>query len=269
MENNKQQLLDINLIYANPDQPRKFFDMEKIQTLAESIDKYGIIQPIAVIKKPYKNKEYMIIAGERRFTAACKLNIEQIPCIIKNITIKQVAEVSLIENIQRENLNPIEEALAYNNLIEKYKMSQLEVGLAVGKSRPYISNMLRLLKLTKPVKKMVETENINAGQAIALLKVKDSDMQIKLANKMSDENISVRQSEQLVKNFLGESKTKNKSKSKKAEKDLFIMDIEEKLRNIYNTKVNIISKKNKGKIEIEFYSLEDLEDLLEMLLEDE
>lgn len=254
--------IDIEKIYPNENQPRKRFDNENIDSLCNSIKKHGILQPI-VVKKDDKGN-YMIIAGERRYRACIKAQIRQIPAIIKDIPIKEIEEIALVENLQRENLNSIEEAIAYKNLIEKYNSTQEEIALLVGKSRPYITNTLRLLNLTKRVINYIESGEISSGHGKALLRISNEMKQIEIAEKIIKEGLSVRQTESLIKDIIDKNQTKNK---KAKEKDIFIIDIEEKLSDCLGTKVNICNGKNKGKIEIEYYSEEDLNDIIEKFLD--
>ena len=264
-ENEKQnEIVNVKIsdIYPNNTQPRKNFDEDKIISLCESIKKHGVLQPIVL--KPDENGKYMIIAGERRYRACIMAKKEEIPAVIKNIPIKEVMEIALVENLQRENLNIIEEGIAYKNLIEKYKSTQEELASLVGKSRPYITNTMRLLNLSKEVIKYIELDKISPGHGKALLRISDEKKQVELAQRIIKENLSVRKTEEIVKNMLEEKKTKTKPK----EKDIFIKDIEERLTNSLGTKVNISSGKKKGKIEIEYYTDDDLNDLIERLLEE-
>ena len=264
-ENEKQnEIVNVKIsdIYPNNTQPRKNFDEDKIISLCESIKKHGVLQPIVL--KPDENGKYMIIAGERRYRACIMAKKEEIPAVIKNIPIKEVMEIALVENLQRENLNIIEEGIAYKNLIEKYKSTQEELASLVGKSRPYITNTMRLLNLSKEVIKYIELDKISPGHGKALLRISDEKKQVELAQRIIKENLSVRKTEEIVKNMLEEKKKKTKPK----EKDIFIKDIEERLTNSLGTKVNISSGKKKGKIEIEYYTDDDLNDIIERLLEE-
>lgn len=264
-ENEKQnEIVNVKIsdIYPNNTQPRKNFDEDKIISLCESIKKHGVLQPIVL--KPDENGKYMIIAGERRYRACIMAKKEEIPAVIKNIPIKEVMEIALVENLQRENLNIIEEGIAYKNLIEKYKSTQEELASLVGKSRPYITNTMRLLNLSKEVIRYIELDKISPGHGKALLRISDEKKQVELAQRIIKENLSVRKTEEIVKNMLEEKKKKTKPK----EKDIFIKDIEERLTNSLGTKVNISSGKKKGKIEIEYYTDDDLNDIIERLLEE-
>lgn len=256
--------IDIEKVYPNHKQPRKEFDDENIESLCQSIKKHGILQPIVV--KSDKQGNYMIIAGERRYRASIKAGKKEIPAIVKDISIKEIEEIALVENLQRENLNPIEEAIAYKNLIEEYNSTQEEVALLVGKSRPYITNTLRLLNLTTEVINYIKNGEISPGHGKALLRLSNEMKQIEFAKKIIDEGLSVRQIEALVKSFVDDKNIKKKKKND--EKDIFILDVEEKLSECLGTKVSIIKGKNKGKIEIEYYNNDDLNDIIEKFLED-
>lgn len=256
--------IQISQIYANPDQPRKIFDPEKIEILSNSIRNYGVLQPIVL--KPDENGKYMIIAGERRFRASKKARLTEIPAVIKDIPIKDIMEIALIENLQREDLNAIEEAIAYKSLIDNYNVTQEEISEAVGKSRPHITNTLRLLNLGKEVIAMIEDNRITPGHGKALLRVSDEIAQLQIANKVIEEELSVRETENIAKKFSENQQIENIKKKK--EKDIYILDVEEKLANILGTKVNISKGRKKGKIEIEYYNEDDLNNIVSMLLED-
>lgn len=256
--------IDLKNIYPNQDQPRRVFDEEKIKILSESIKNYGVLQPIVL--KPDDKGKYMIIAGERRYRASKLARKSDIPAVIKDIPMKDIMEIALIENLQREELNPIEEALAYRSLIKNYEVTQEEISEAVGKSRPHITNTLRLLNLPKQIMDMIDQGQITAGHGKALLRVTDENLQLELANKVIAEELSVRATEALAKKICEDNVKEIPKKSK--EKDVFIVDVEEKLRNIFGTKVNISKGKNKGKIEIEYYNEDDLNNIVSMLLED-
>lgn len=257
--------IDLDKIYPNETQPRKVFDEEKISILSESIKNYGVLQPIVL--KPDEHGKYMIIAGERRYRASKKANQKSIPAVIKDIPMKEIMEIALIENLQREDLNSIEEAIAYKSLIDHYKVTQEEISEAVGKSRPHITNTIRLLNLGKEIIDMIERGELTAGHGKALLRVSDPDMQLELAKKVYEEQLSVRETESLAKKIFENKMEKVPRKEK--ERDIFIVDVEEKLRNIFGTKVNILKGKKKGKIEIEYYNEEDLNNIVSMLLEEE
>ncbi len=253
-------LIDINLIKSNEAQPRKSFDDEKILELAESIKSNGIIQPL-VVKKA--DNEYIIVAGERRWRAAKAIGIKEIPAIVMDLSEKQILEISLIENIQREDLNSIEEALAYKKLINDFNLTQEELSKRIGKSRVSITNTLRLLNLSEDVQQYIIEGVISEGHGRALLGITDSKVQCELAQNVIDENLSVRELELLIRKL----KTINtKSKPKQLnESNPYYKDVTYKLENYFGTKVNITNKNNKGKIEIEYYSEEDLQRILEII----
>lgn len=258
---NQETLVKITKVEPNRDQPRKNFDEDALLELADSIKQFGLLQPILVQdRKDY----YEIIAGERRWRAAKLAGMKEVPVIVKNLTDQEIVEISLIENIQREDLNPIEEAQAYKRLLNEFNLKQDEVAERVSKSRTAVTNSMRLLKLSDEVQQMVIDEMISTGHARALLSIEDKEQQYAIAQKIFDEKLSVRDVEKLVKNL-------NKpEKPKKAEnKDLtvFYQKIEDNLKESLSTKVSISSKGNgAGKIEIEFFSNEDLDRLLEAML---
>ena len=256
--------IELKNIYPNQDQPRRVFDEEKIKILSESIKNYGVLQPIVL--KPDEKGKYMIIAGERRYRASKLARKVDIPAVIKDIPMKDIMEIALIENLQREELNPIEEALAYKSLIKNYSVTQEEISEAVGKSRPHITNTLRLLNLPKQITDMIDQGQITAGHGKAILRLSDENLQIELANKVIAEELSVRATETLAKKITEENIKEVPKKVK--EKDVFIVDVEERLRNIFGTKVNISKGKKKGKIEIEYYNEDELNNIVSMLLED-
>ena len=260
IKENVSILIDINLIKSNEDQPRKSFDDEKIMELAESIKSNGIIQPL-VLKKV--NNEYIIVAGERRWRAAKLIGLKEVPAIIMNLTEKQILEISLIENIQREDLNSIEEALAYKKLINDFNLTQEELSKRIGKSRVTITNTLRLLNLSEDVQQYIIEGVISEGHGRALLGITDSKVQCELAQSVIDDKLSVRELEILIRK-LKTSPTRSKSKSSN-ETNPYYKDITYKLENYFGTKVNITNKNNKGKIEIEYYSEEDLQRILEII----
>lgn len=256
--------LPINKVEPNRDQPRKKFDEDALQELSESIKKHGIIQPLLVQKN---GNYYEIIAGERRWRAAKNAGLEKVPVIIKELPDQEKYEISLIENIQRENLNPIEEAEAYQQLIETYKLKQDEIAEKVSKSRTAITNSLRLLKLDKRVRQMVIDDMISTGHARALLGIEDGEKQYQFAQKIFDEKLSVREVEKEVKNLNRDTK-KNPNKPKPVNEQLQAVynDIEEKLKQKLGTKVKISAKDSEhGKIEIEYFSAEEFENIVNKL----
>ena len=264
-EIDKKDIVQIKLsnIRPNKNQPRKEFDEDRIKALSDSIKNVGVLQPIVL--KPIEDNNYMIIAGERRYRASILAGKEEIPAIIKDIPIKDIMEIALIENLQREDLNSIEEALAYKNLIEDYKVTQEELSEAVGKSRPYITNTLRLLNLQNKIIKMIENGDITAGHGKALLRIEDKEKQLEVAMRIVEEGLSVRTVENIAKKII---ENKEKRKIEKKEKDIYIIDAEEKLSNIFGTKVNISMNNKKGKIEISYNNEDELNDILSMLMEE-
>lgn len=250
-------LIDINKIKPNSEQPRKSFDESKIMELSESIKQHGLIQPLVVKRQ---NDNYIIVAGERRWRASKKAGINEVPAVIMDLTDSQVLEISLIENIQRQDLNPIEEALAFKKLISDFNLTQDELSVKIGRSRTAIANTMRLLNLDDRVQDYVIDGVISEGHGRTLLSVNSKDMQYTLAQKVIDEKLSVRQLESLIKN-LG----KDKKKVSNDELNPYYNDIKDRLQNYFGTKVNINSKKNKGKIEIEYYSEDDLQRILDMM----
>ena len=259
-KSNGVELININLIKSNDNQPRKSFDDEKIMELAESIKHNGIIQPI-ILKKD--NSEFVIVAGERRWRAAKLAHIKEVPAIIMDLTDKQVLEVSLIENIQREDLNSIEEAVAYKKLIEEFNLTQEELSKGLGKSRVSITNTMRLLNLSENVQQYLIEGVISEGHGRALLSIIDNKVQYELAQKVIDDKLSVRELEFLIKKMKSENgKT---TKSTRSESNPYYKEIMNQLESHFGTKVNISNKNNKGKIEIEYYSEEDLQRILEII----
>ena len=252
-------LLKTSQLEPNKDQPRKKFDEEAIEELAQSIKQYGIIQPIIVCRK---DDYYQIIAGERRWRAAKKAGIREVPVVVKEYTDKEIAEISLIENIQREDLNPIEEAKSYKRLIDEYKLTQEELSERVSKSRTEIANKMRLLKLHDEVQKMLISGALSAGHARALLGLEVKKDQLKAANEIIEKSLSVRQTEDLVKK-MNEPKKEKAAKGKIDDSMEFVYrDLEKKLSDCLGTKVKISRKdKNKGKIEINYYSEDELDRL--------
>lgn len=256
-----EMLVKINQVEPNREQPRKDFDEDALLELSDSIKQFGVLQPLVVQKK---KDYYEIIAGERRWRAAKLAGLKEIPVIIKNYTDQEIVEISLIENIQRENLNPIEEAMAYKRLLEEFSLKQDEVAERVSKSRTAVTNSMRLLKLSEKVQRMIVDDMITTGHARALLAIDDEEQQYILANKIFDEKLSLRETEKLVKAL------KNPKKEQKIEKveHTFIYDnLEEKMKNIIGTKVNVSPKANgKGKIEIEYYSEDELERIFDLIM---
>ena len=255
-----ETVLKINDIEPNRNQPRTFFDEDTLEELADSIKQYGVIEPLVVTKK---DAHYEIIAGERRWRASKKAGLKEVPVIIKNFTDEEAKVVALIENLQRENLNPIEEALGYQSLIKEHSLKQDEVAKKVSKSRVAVTNSLRLLKLDERVQKMVIDDMISGGHARALLGISDGEKQYSIAMKAFDEKLSVREIEKLVRDIDKEPKEKT---VKKPQNDFIYRDMEEKLKSVMGTKVTIHNKdNNKGKIEIEYYSQDDFERIIDLI----
>lgn len=261
--------VNISKVEPNREQPRKNFDEDALLELAESIKQFGILQPLLVQDK---ESYYEIVAGERRWRAAKLAGIKEIPVIIRNLTPQEMVEISLIENIQRENLNPIEEAIAFKRLLTEFNLKQDEVAERVSKSRTSVTNSMRLLKLNEKVQQMIIDEMLTTGHARALLSIEDHEKQHTTALKIFDEKLSVRETEKLVKKLLKENNPGLQAEKEKVENEeskrleIIYRDIEEKMKQILGTKVIINSKnKKKGKIEIEYYDEEQLEHLCEMI----
>ena len=254
-------IVKISSVEPNVNQPRKQFDEDALLELSESIKQYGVLQPLLVSdKKDY----YEIIAGERRWRAAKLAGLKEIPVIVKEFSEQELVEISLIENIQREDLNPVEEAMAYKRLIDEFHLKQDEIAERVGKSRTAVTNAMRLLKLSEKVQQMLIDEMITAGHARAILSIADKEKQESIAMKIFDEKLSVRETEALVKRMLEPPKTAKKSKFSSAE-DAIYESLEEKMKSIMGTRVQIHRKKNdKGKIEIEYYSKDELERIIDL-----
>lgn len=254
-------IMKISSVEPNRDQPRKHFSEEGIEELASSIKQYGIIQPLLVQKR---DDYYEIIAGERRWRAAMKAGLKEVPVIVKDYSNREAVEISLIENIQREDLNPIEEALAYDRLIQEFELTQEQVAGRVSKSRSAVTNSLRLLKLVDDVRQMVIAGDISEGHARTLLGLPNEEMQRLLAERIVKEKLSVRETEKLVKKLT--SNTPKKTKARDYQKEAILGNLSEQLKVILGTKVSITEKgKSKGKIEIEYYSDDELNRIFEML----
>jgi ParB family chromosome partitioning protein len=256
-----ETMVKVTMIEPNRDQPRKNFDEDALMELADSIKQFGLLQPILVQNK---DTHYEIIAGERRWRAAKLAGLKEIPVIIKNLTDQELVEISLIENIQREDLNPIEEAQAYKRLISEFHLKQDEVAERVAKSRTAVTNSMRLLKLCDEVQQMLVNEMLTTGHARALLAIEDPEEQYSVAQKVFDEKMSVRDVEKLVKNLHKPEKAQKKEENKSLE--IIYQKIEDRLKETLGRKVSISPKQNgSGKIEIEFYDHEDLDRLLEYM----
>ena len=253
-----ETILPINDVEPNKNQPRRTFNEDSLLELSDSIKQHGIVQPIVVTKQ---SDYYEIIAGERRWRAAKMAGLKEVPVVIKDYSPQEIMEVALIENIQREDLNPVEEAKAYQNLIEEYNLKQDQVAEKVSKSRTAITNSLRLLKLDEKVQEMLMNESISSGHARALLGLKDTEKQYTVAMQIFDEKLSVRETEKLIKSM--NAPAKQKPAKKELKNDFVYRDIENQLKEKIGTKVRINRKdEQKGKIEIEYYSPEELEKIL-------
>ena len=253
-------MVKISKVEPNKNQPRKQFDEDSLLELADSIKLDGVLQPLLVLDK---ENYYEIIAGERRWRAAKLAGIKEIPVIIKEYTEREIVEISLIENIQRENLNPIEEAIAYKRLLEDFNLKQDEIAERVAKSRTAVTNSIRLLKLDEKVQQMLIDEMISTGHARALLAITDPQEQVNLANQVFDEKLSVRETEKLIKKLL--EPVKRVEKKEEPAVDAAYEQMEEKMKGIMGTKVTIHrKKKDKGKIEIEYYSQDELERIIDI-----
>lgn len=252
--------VDINLVEPNREQPRKNFDEDALLELSESIKQFGLLQPILVQDR---KDHYEIIAGERRWRAAKLAGLKEVPVIIRNYTEQEIVEIALIENIQREDLNPIEEALAYKRLLDEFNLKQDEVAERVSKSRTAVTNSIRLLKLCDEVQQMVVNDMISTGHARAIISVEDPEKQYLLAQRIFDEKLSVREVEKLIKDMNKPAKVK---KVTDETLNLIYQELEENLKQKLSTKVSVVSKgSGTGKIEIEFYSNEDLERIVEAI----
>ncbi|XBG80567.1 ParB/RepB/Spo0J family partition protein [Enterococcus cecorum] len=260
----KEEVLDLplNELRPNPYQPRKTFDEQSLKELTNSIERSGVFQPIIVRRSQIKG--YEIIAGERRFRASKLAGKTNIPAIIRNFDEEMMMQIAVLENLQREDLNPLEEAEAYDMLMKNLKLTQAQVAERLGKSRPYIANYLRLLSLPKLVKEMVQEERLSMGQARTLLGLKDKSNLLKLANRCVKENLTVRQLEKLV-SEMNEAKEKKKIPRLMKEKPYYLRESEERLMDKFGTSVAIQEKNGKGKIEIEYLSQNDLTRILDIL----
>ena len=257
-------MLKLDLVQPNKEQPRKTFDEEKINELAESVKNYGVLQPLLVQKK---GSFYEIIAGERRWRAAKAAGLKEVPAVLKEYSKQESMEISLIENVQRADLNPIEEALGYRQLIDEFGLTQEEIAVRVAKSRTAITNTMRLLKLDEQIQNMLVQGVITSGHARALLSLEDTQMQLKAAKEILDKKLSVRETERLVKRLQKEASGEKKEEKKKDETlALIYQDLEDRMKSVMGTKVSIHNKdKNKGRIEIEYYSEAELERIVEMI----
>lgn len=251
--------VSVSEIRPNPYQPRKEFEQSAIDELAHSIREHGIIQPL-IVRKSIKGFE--LVAGERRLRAAKLAGLKQVPVVVKAYTDQQLMEIALIENLQRENLNPLEEAEAYEKLIAHHEYTQEQLAQRIGKSRPHVANMLRLLQLPESIRKLVAATELTMGHARALLSVADENMQMQLAKDVVEKGLNVRQLEELVKQLNVSCETKKK---KPAKNEPILIEMEERLRSRFGTAVKIKKGAKRGKIEIDFYSQEDLQRIIEIL----
>lgn len=261
-EDNKNSTLfiSINKIKSDKDQPRKLFDTEKIAELTESIKTHGIIQPL--ILRKIDNDQYIIVAGERRWRAAKTAGLKEVPAIIMDLTEREILEISLIENIQRQDLNPIEEAFAYKKLIDDFKMTHEELSRRIGKSRTSITNTMRLMNLDTRVQQYIIEGVISEGHGRTLLAIKDFEVQYEIAQQVIDERLSVRELEKIIKKM---NEPTSRTSSSKQELNPYYKEIKNQLQDYFGTKVNISNKNNKGKIEIEYYSEDDLQRILDII----
>lgn len=257
MYSNEVKELRINDIEPNINQPRKSFDDEKLQQLSESIKQHGIVQPI-IVKKD--NDIYRIVAGERRWRAARLAGLTSVPVVIKDISNKEVMEIALIENLQREDLNPIEEAEAYERLMKEYNLTQEDISSTVGKSRSAIANSLRLLNLNEKIRDSLTLGQISSGHARALLSLQDEEQQLKALDEVIKKELNVRDTEKLVKQYLSK---KDKRRSIKENEEF--KEIEDRFKNVFGTKVKLVAGKNKGKIMIEYYSNDELDRIIDLV----
>src|ERR1051326_336640 len=256
--------IDIDLIEPNNFQPRTHFDEGRLEELAQSIRSNGVIQPLLVRK--IAGEKYQLVAGERRWRAAQRANLQRVPCVVKEIPENKMLELALIENIQRQELNAIEEAYAYKRLIETLEITQEALAQRVGRDRTFITNHLRLLRLPEDIQQLVESEKLSMGHARAILGVDDPNIQRKLVKNILDKELSVRQTERAVKEIIDGAESSN-DKSMHVKEDVNLRFAEDKLRRKLSSKVRItILKDGKGKIEIEFYDEKDLNRLYEMIL---
>lgn len=250
--------LDIDIVIPNPEQPRKNFDEEQLNNLANSIKNVGLIQPITVVKKGSK---YIIIAGERRYRASIIAGMKKIPVIVKDYTERECKEIALIENLQRSDLNPIEEAIAFSNLINEYNLSQEELANTLSKSRSAIANSLRILTLPPEVKQLVIDGKLSAGHAKALVSLNDVGAQIKYANAAANKQLSVRTLEMMVKAYNNNEETPKKPIKLTSELKEFVND----MQRIFATKVKIIGNEEKGRIYLDYYTKDDLQRIYELI----
>ncbi len=268
-EGQKAHEIPLVKISRNPYQPRKFFDDDKMKELVQSIEEHGVIQPVLVRKS---GSDYELVAGERRFRAAQLAGLENIPAVVKELQDTEMLEYAMIENLQREDLNPLEEAEAYKRLIEEFHFTQEKLAKRIGKSRPVITNTMRLLKLAEEVQQYLREGKLTSGHARALVALDNHDIQKKIAEKIIKENLTVRDAEDIMsrltqKKDIEKSEPGEHNRKKQQSPDPQIVDLEEKLCHLLGTRVRIKDKKNKGRIEIEYFSHEELERILEKVFQ--
>lgn len=258
-DHNNVHQVDVNSISANPFQPRKHFDPEKLEQLADSIKQHGVLEPIIVRKV---DDSYQVVVGERRWRASCLAGLDTIPAVIREYTKRQMTEIALIENLQREDLNPIEEAEGYQILIDEFELTQEEIAYSVGKKRSSVANSLRLLGLNQEIKQLVSAGQLSQGHAKVILGLDSLKDRNSLAKRVVEDDLSVRQLEQLIKTKQKVAKVKKASKN---EENPEVKELEEELQRVLGTKVRLDYREGKGKIEIEYYSDEELERILEIM----
>ena len=258
-QNNNILDLKINDVEPNSQQPRKVFDQEKLEALAESIRTHGVVQPIIVRKE---EDRYILVAGERRWRASKLAGLKTIPVIVKDLSSKENMEIALIENLQREDLNPIEEAEAYQKLLNDHEMTQEDVAKVVGKSRAAIANSVRLLNLSSEIRNMLIDGRLTSGHARTLVTISDEDRREKLAAEIVEKSLNVREAEKLSSKEEKKPSVKNKDKTTKT---IYVQDMEERLQTLYGTKITLTGGKEKGKIVFEFFSMDEFERLIELL----
>ncbi len=261
--------VEVHKIKPNSFQPRRKFDEEKLNELAESIKEHGVVQPVVI--RPAGSGKYELVVGERRLRACQRLGLLKIPAVVKEFSDAQMMEIALVENIQRQDLNPVEEALAYKRLMEEFKLTQEQVSQKVSKSRPFIANMVRLLNLPDPILDKLSSGQLTVGHARPLLAINSEELQIKIAQEICDKNLSVRDTENLVKRTVEEENRRVEKEKIQSEHKLspIMLDIEAKLRSLLGTKVKIKDQGERGKIEIDYYSTEDLERIVALVLQEE
>ncbi len=260
------EYLNVDEILPNPFQPRKEFKIEELGELAKSIKEYGVLEPLIV--RINDNNQFELIAGERRLRAAKLVGLKQVPVILKDYDDRKTAQIALIENLQRSDLNSMEEARAYKVLVDKFKMTQEAVARKVGKSRSYVANFMRLLNLSVAVQELLMQSKLNMGQAKPLLALSDEEVQLKAAKLIVEKELSARKAEALVKKLLADENALAELTTKMQEnKDVYVDDVTQRLKQVLGTNVSIKQGKKKSCIEIEFYSEEDLHRLLDLMLE--